>query len=70
MGTRSRKSYLKQYEKIIDETQQQTTSVEIPVPASVPTLGKEKQKEVWFDRILKRPSGPRLDVPFRFDILA
>jgi len=32
-------------------------------------LGKEKQKEVWFDRVLKRPSGPGLDVPFRFDIL-
>ena len=46
------------------------TSAEILVLASVLTPGKEKQKEVWFDRVLKRPSGPRLDIPFRFDILA
>jgi len=32
--------------------------------------GKEKQKEVRFDRVLKKTSGPRLDAPFRFDILA
>ena len=44
-------------------------SVEVPVLASVPTPGKEKQKEVWFDRVLKRPSGPGLDVPSCFDIL-
>jgi len=68
-GTRSEKSYLKQYDKTTDKIQQQTTSVEVPVPASVPTSGKEKQKEVRFDRVLKKPSGPRLDVPFRFDIL-
>ena len=36
----------------------------------VPTSGKEKQKEVRFDRVFKRPLGPGLDVPFRFDILA
>jgi len=48
-GTRSEKSYLRQYEKTTDETQQPTTSVEIPVLASVPTLGKEKQQEVRFD---------------------
>jgi len=46
------------------------TSVEIPVSASVSTPGKEKQKEVWFDRVLKRPSGLGLDFPFCFDILA
>jgi len=69
-GTRSGNSYLKQYDKTTDETQQQTTSVEVPVPASVLTSGKEKQKEVWFDRVLKKPSSPGLDVPFRFDILA
>ena len=46
------------------------TSVEILVLASVPTPGKEKQKEVWFDRVLKRPSGLGLDFPFCFDILA
>jgi len=46
------------------------TSVEVLVLASVPTSGKEKQKGVRFDRVLKKPSGPRLDVPFRFDILA
>ena len=68
-GTRSEKSYLKQYEKTTDETQQPTTSVEIPVLASAPTQEKEKQKEVRFDRVLKRLSGPGLDIPFRFDIL-
>ena len=38
--------------------------------ASVPTSGKKKQKEVQFDRFLKKPSGLGLDVPFHFDILA
>jgi len=47
-----------------NETQQPMTSVEILVLASVPTPGKEKQKEVWFDRVLKKPSGLGLDVPF------
>jgi len=69
-GTRSEKSYLKQYEQITDETQQQTTSVQVPIPAPAPTTGKEKQKEVRFDHILKKPSGPGLNIPFRFDILA
>ena len=64
------KSYLKQYEKITDETQQQITSVQVPIPAPVPTSGKEKQKEVRFDHVLKKPSGPGLNIPFRFDILA
>jgi len=32
--------------------------------------GKEKQKEVRFDHVLKKPLGPRLNMPFRFDILA
>jgi len=32
--------------------------------------GKEKQKEIWFDHVLKKPSGPGLNMPFRFDILA
>jgi len=59
---------LKQYDKTTDETQQQTTSV--PVPAPVQTSRKEKQKEIWFDRVLEKPSGPGLNVPFRFDILA
>ena len=40
------------------------------MPAPVPTTGKEKQKEVWFDHILKKPSDPGLNMPFRFDILA
>ena len=31
---------------------------------------KEKQKEIWFDHVLKKPSGPGLNMPFRFDILA
>ena len=57
-GTRSGKSYLNQYEKATDETQQQTTLVQIPMPAPVPTTGKEKQEEVRFDHILKKPSGP------------
>jgi len=69
-GTRSENSYLKQYEKTTDETQQQTTSVEVPIPASVLTLGKEKQKEIRFEHVLKKPSGLGLDIPFRFDVLA
>jgi len=69
-GTRFEKSYLRQYEKATDETQQQTTSVQIPAPASIPTKGKEKPKEVRFDHVLKKPSSPGLDMPFRFDILA
>ena len=60
-GTRSEKSYLRQYEKSIDEIQQQTTSVQVPASALVPTKGKEKPKEVRFDHILKKPSGPGLD---------
>jgi len=39
-GTRSEKSYLKQYEIITDETQQQTMSVQVPIPAPVSTTGK------------------------------
>jgi len=46
------------------------TSVEISVPTSAQASGKEKQKEVRFNRVLKRPSGLRLDAHFRFDILA
>jgi len=46
------------------------TPVEIPVPAPVPISGKKKQKEVQFDRVLKKPSGPGLNVPFCFNILA
>jgi len=38
--------------------------------APVPTTGKEKQKEVRFDHILKKPSGLGLNLPFRFNILA
>ena len=33
-------------------------------------MGKEKQKEVRFDHVLKKPLGPGLNIPFRFDILA
>jgi len=69
-GTRSEKSYLKQYEKATDETQQQTTSVQISTPAPLPTTEKEKRKEIRFDHVLKRPSGPGLNMPFHFDILA
>jgi len=69
-GTRSKKSYLRQYEKTADETQQSTTSVKLPVLALIPMPAKEKQKEVQFDRVLKKTSGSRLDAPFRFDILA
>jgi len=32
--------------------------------------GKEKQKEIQFDHVLKKPSGSGLNMPFRFDILA
>ena len=45
------------------------TSVQIPAPTSVPTKGKEKPKEVWFDHVLKKPSGLGLNMPFSFDIL-
>jgi len=38
--------------------------------ALVPMPTKEKQKEVWFDRVLKKTLAPGLDAPFRFDILA
>jgi len=69
-GTRSRKSYLRQYEKSTDEIQQQTQSVQIPASTPVPTKGNEKPKEVRFDHVLKKPSGPGLDTPFCFDILA
>jgi len=69
-GYSIRKIILKQYEQITDETQQQTTSIQVPIPALVPTSGKEKQKEVRFDHILKKPSGQELNIPFRFDILA
>ena len=41
-GTRSGKSYLRQYEKTTDETQQPTTSTKIPVLVSVPMPGKER----------------------------
>ena len=41
-STRTEKSYLKQYEKATDETQQQTTSVQISTLASLLTTGKEK----------------------------
>ena len=53
-GTRSEKSYLRQYEKTTDEIQRLTTSGNIHVPASAPTPEKEKQKEVQFDRVLKK----------------
>ena len=45
------------------------TSGKIPVLASAPTPGREKQKEVRFDWVLKKTSGPGLDAPFCFDIL-
>ena len=32
--------------------------------------GKEKQKDIRFDHVLKKPSGPVLNMPFYFDILA
>ena len=69
-GTRSEKSYLRQYEKSTDEAQQQTMSVQIPASAPVPAKGKEKPKEVRFDHMLKKPPGQGFDTPFRFDILA
>jgi len=45
-------------------------SAELPILASVPTPAKGKQKEVRYDHVLKKTSSPRLDAPFRFDILA
>ena len=70
IGTRSRKSYLQQYEKTADDTQQSTTSAKLPVLISVPMLAKEKQKEIRFDRVLKKTSDLGLDAPFCFNILA
>ena len=63
-GTRSEKSYLKQYEKSTDETQQQTTSVQVPASTTIPTKGKERPKEVRFDHVLKKPPGQGLIRPF------
>ena len=40
------------------------------MPAPVLTTGKEKQKEIRYDHVLKKPSGPGLNMPFSFDILA
>ena len=45
------------------------TSGEISVPYSAQPPGREKQKEVWFDPVLKKTSGPGRDTPFHFDIL-
>jgi len=45
-------------------------SVQVPIPALVPTMGKEKQKEVRFEHVLKKPSGLGFNISFRFDILA
>jgi len=67
-GIRSKKSYLKQYEKATNETQQQTMSVSQPAP--LPTTRKEKQKEIRFDHVLNKSLGPGLNMPFRFDVLA
>jgi len=44
-GTRSEKSYLRLYEKTTDETQQPTTSAEIPVLTLVPTPEKKSRKK-------------------------
>ena len=38
-STRSGKSYLRQYEKSTDETQQQTTSVQAPASTPIPAKG-------------------------------
>jgi len=42
-----------------------------PVQVSAPALrlDKEKQKEVWFDKALKKNPSQGLNTPFRFDIL-
>ena len=69
-GTRSGKSYLRQYEKSTDEIQQQTMSVPMSASTPIPTKGKERPKEVRFDHVLKKPPGQGFDTPFRYDILA
>ena len=61
-GTRSGKSYLRQYDKSTDEIQQQTTSAPTLVFTPIPTKGKEKPKEVRFDHVLKKPSGQGLSL--------
>ena len=50
-GTRSGKSYLRQYEKSTDETQQQTTSVQVPASTPIPTKGKERAKAVSYTHL-------------------
>ena len=73
VGTRSGKQYLRQYDLTPDETQQPTMSGDVaPVQASTQTLplDKEKQKEVRFDKALKKNFFQGLNTPFRFDILA
>ena len=68
VGTRSRKKYLRQYDKTPDETQQSTMSDNVaPLPASAPAplLDKEKQKEAWCDKALKKNPYQGLNTPFR-----
>ena len=65
-STRSRKQYLKQHQQISEDTQQASTSGN---PAPTPPVSKEKQKEVRFDKALKRNSFPGLNTPFNYDIM-
>ena len=69
VGTQSGKQYLWQYDQALDGTQQSATSgttalVQAPMP-----LDKERQKEVQFDKNLKKNPSQGLNTPFCFDIL-
>jgi len=70
VGTQSGKQYLRQYDQTPDGTQQPTTSgTAAPLQAPMP-LDKEKQKEVRFDKSLKKNPSQGLTAPFSFNILA
>jgi len=48
-----------------------TSRITVPIQASASSLplDKEKKKEVWFDKSLKKNPSQGLNAPFRFDIL-
>jgi len=72
VGTWSEKPYLRQYDQTPDETHQPATSgTTAPVQASTPPLQLDngRQKEVRFDKSLKKDPSKGLNAPFCFDIL-
>ena len=64
IGTRSERPYLRQYNQTPDETQQPTTlgtTALVQAVATSPPLDKGKQKEVWFDKSLKKDPSKGLN---------